>query len=75
MKTLSKGDLIGLRTVLAKDVTVDGRIIEGVDSGIAPAEYDIIADTSRVEIFEIKKEFVNHIPYYIRVPFLRFLTL
>jgi len=67
MKELRKGSIIGLRSVLSKDVTPDGMIISGVDSGIEPAEYSISADSATVEVFEMNKELFQFMPFYIRV--------
>ena len=63
---LRVGDFIGLRSV-REDLDLS---FKGVDSGSRPvpkAKFDIIADSSEVIVYELKRQYIHHIPYYIQV--------
>ena len=69
IKILKSGDILGLRSFLAKDVTLNGNIVKGKHPEIEAAIYDVVSDCAQLEVFELSKSHFHYVPDNILVSF------
>lgn len=66
LKRLKHGDVIGVRSLLAENIDVDGRVDPSKPANLEPARFSIVSASANLRVIEININDLCNIPFYIR---------
>ena len=62
VRDLNQGEMLCTRSLLSKNIALDGSDLPNIPAGIEPSKFAIIAKSSKVEVYELMKQNIVFIP-------------